>query len=157
MALNRYWLITDLSKEQRIWKMKNTWNIVHDCDLKVGTPTEWALKIVENVFYWIDAVDDFTLDVIDSSCWSKTMVTWQRTVLRLSIRYKGLLSVRIWFWQRHQYEKSALLLHVSFLLLVLQYNPAQTHKSTFLHIHSIMQKVSIIHSDFLSDNGICFW
>jgi hypothetical protein len=36
-----------------VWKMKFTWNIVHGCDLEDGTPTEWALKIAENVFYWI--------------------------------------------------------------------------------------------------------
>lgn len=45
--------------------MKNSWNIVHDCDLDDGTPTEWALKISENSFYWIDAVDDSAFDVID--------------------------------------------------------------------------------------------
>ena len=46
--------------------MKNTWNIVHDCDLDDGTPTEWSLKIAENIFYWIDAMAEFTFDVIDN-------------------------------------------------------------------------------------------
>lgn len=45
--------------------MKNVWVIVHDCDLDDGTPTEWALKIAENVFYWIDAMANSTFDVID--------------------------------------------------------------------------------------------
>lgn len=43
--------------------MKNTWNIVHDCDLDDGTPTEWSLKIAENTFYWIDAMADFTFNL----------------------------------------------------------------------------------------------
>lgn len=31
------------------------WNVVHDCDLEDGTPTEWSTKI-GNKFYWIDEV-----------------------------------------------------------------------------------------------------
>lgn len=54
-----------LSKKRRVWEMKSTWNIVHECDLDDGTPTEWALKIAENAFYWIDAMADFTFDIID--------------------------------------------------------------------------------------------
>ena len=45
--------------------MKFTGNIVHNCDLDDGTTTEQALKITENVFYWIDAMADFTFNVID--------------------------------------------------------------------------------------------
>ena len=45
--------------------MKRKWNIVHDCDLKDGTPTEWALKVAENKFYWIDVLNDGTFDIID--------------------------------------------------------------------------------------------
>ena len=44
--------------------MKNAWSIVHDCDLDDGTPTEWALKIADNTFYWIDAVANSTFDII---------------------------------------------------------------------------------------------
>lgn len=42
-----------------------TWNIVHDCDLDDGTPTEWSLKVAEGKWYWIDALSDGTFDVID--------------------------------------------------------------------------------------------
>lgn len=40
------------------------WEIVHDCDLEDGTPTEWSLKVAENKWYWIDALKDGTFDVI---------------------------------------------------------------------------------------------
>ena len=45
---------------------KNKWNIIHECDLEDGTPTEWALKVADNVFYWIDMRTDSSFDVIDS-------------------------------------------------------------------------------------------
>lgn len=45
---------------------KDEWKIIHECDLENGTPTEWALKVADNVFYWIDAKADSTFDVIDS-------------------------------------------------------------------------------------------
>jgi len=44
---------------------KLVWNIVHECDMEDGTPTEWSTKI-GNKFYWIDEVADGTFDVIDS-------------------------------------------------------------------------------------------
>ena len=34
--------------------METKWNIVHDCDLEDGTPTEWSLKVTDDKFYWID-------------------------------------------------------------------------------------------------------
>ena len=45
--------------------MKREWNIVHDCDLEDGTPTEWSLKVADGKFYWIAEVSDGTFDVID--------------------------------------------------------------------------------------------
>ena len=45
--------------------MKREWNILHDCDLEDGTPTEWSLKVVDGKFYWIAEVSDGTFDVID--------------------------------------------------------------------------------------------
>ena len=45
--------------------MKREWNIVHDCDLDDGTPTEWSLKVSDGKFYWIAEVSDGTFDVID--------------------------------------------------------------------------------------------
>ena len=45
--------------------MKRKWNIVHDCDLEDGTPTEQNLKVTDDKFYWIDEVSDGTFDVID--------------------------------------------------------------------------------------------
>ena len=45
--------------------MKRKWNIVHDCDLEDGTPSEWSLKVADDKFYWIDEVFDGTFDVID--------------------------------------------------------------------------------------------
>lgn len=46
----------------------NKWNIVHECDLEDGTPTEWSIKVEENKFFWIDKLDNETFDVIDSDC-----------------------------------------------------------------------------------------
>ena len=31
--------------------MERKWNIVHDCDLEDGTPTEWSLKVADGKFY----------------------------------------------------------------------------------------------------------
>ena len=45
--------------------MKREWNVVHDCDLEDGTPTEWSLKVADGKFYWICEVSDGTFDVID--------------------------------------------------------------------------------------------
>ena len=45
--------------------METKWNIVHDCDLEDGTPTEWSLKVTDDKFYWIDEMSDGTFDVID--------------------------------------------------------------------------------------------
>ena len=45
--------------------MKREWNIVHDCDLEDGTPTEWSFKVADGKFYWIAEVSDGTFDVID--------------------------------------------------------------------------------------------
>ena len=44
--------------------MKREWNVVHDCDLEDGTPTEWSLKVSEGKFCWIDEMSDGTFDVI---------------------------------------------------------------------------------------------
>ena len=44
--------------------MKREWNIVHDCDLENGTPTEWSLKVADDKFCWIDEVSNGTFDVI---------------------------------------------------------------------------------------------
>lgn len=44
--------------------MKTQWNVVHECDMDDGTPTEWALKVAENKFIWIDALFNGTFDVI---------------------------------------------------------------------------------------------
>lgn len=45
--------------------MEREWNIVHDCDLGDGTPTEWSLKVAEGKFYWITEGSDGSFDVID--------------------------------------------------------------------------------------------
>lgn len=44
--------------------MERKWNIVHDCDLEDGTPTEWRLKVADGIFYWIDEMSDGTFDII---------------------------------------------------------------------------------------------
>ena len=45
--------------------MERKWNIVHECDLEDGTPTEWSLKVSDGKFYWIDEMSDGNFDVID--------------------------------------------------------------------------------------------
>ena len=45
--------------------MKREWNIVHDCDLEDGTPTEWSLRVSDGKFYWIAEGEGGTFDVID--------------------------------------------------------------------------------------------
>lgn len=65
--------------------MKREWNIVHDCDLDDGTPTEWSLKVADDKFYWIDEVSDGTFDVIDHDAHTvlmncKTLVSAKRWV-----------------------------------------------------------------------------
>ena len=45
--------------------MEKVWNVVHDCDLEDGTPTEWSLKVAEGKFYWIAEASDGTFDVIN--------------------------------------------------------------------------------------------
>lgn len=52
--------------------MKREWNVVHDCDLEDGTPTEWSLKVEDGKFYWIAAVSDGAFDVIDHD--AKTVI-----------------------------------------------------------------------------------
>ena len=37
-----------MSREKKL----ETWNIVHDCDLDDGTPTEWSLKVAEGKWFW---------------------------------------------------------------------------------------------------------
>ena len=64
--------------------MKREWNIVHDCDLEDGTPTEWSLKVADGKFYWIDAMNDGTFDVIDYD---------SRTIL---MNCKTLVSAKRW-------------------------------------------------------------
>lgn len=46
--------------------MKLKWNIVHDCDMEDGTPTQWSLKLADGTFLWIDLTADGKFDVIDS-------------------------------------------------------------------------------------------
>ena len=58
--------------------MKRKWEIIHECDLEDGTPTEWALKAGEKKFYWIDQLSDNTFDVIDSD--AHTILTNCRTL-----------------------------------------------------------------------------
>lgn len=29
---------------------RREWNIVHDCDMEDGTPTEWSLQVAEGKF-----------------------------------------------------------------------------------------------------------
>lgn len=62
----------------------NKWRVVHECDLDDGTPTEWALKVSEGKFYWIDSLADETFDVIDCDA---------HTVLK---NCKSLLSAKRW-------------------------------------------------------------
>ena len=45
--------------------MKREWNVVHDCDMADGTPTEWSLKIADGRFYWISATYNGTFNVIN--------------------------------------------------------------------------------------------
>lgn len=45
--------------------MEREWNVVHDCDLENGRPTEWSLKVEDGKFYWISEAFDGTFDVID--------------------------------------------------------------------------------------------
>lgn len=52
--------------------MKNTWNVVHDCDTEEGTPTCWAKKIdhpIYGPFIWISQYSDseFAVEVIPVS------------------------------------------------------------------------------------------
>lgn len=63
---------------------KREWNIIHECDLDDGTPTEWALKIEDKKFYWIDLLNDGSYDVIDSDA---------HTVL---VNCKSLASAKRW-------------------------------------------------------------
>lgn len=63
---------------------QEVWQIVHDCDLDDGTPTEWSLRVDTIKWYWIDALDDGSFDVIDSNC---------RTVLK---NCKSLPSAKAW-------------------------------------------------------------
>ena len=49
------------------------WNVVHDCDLEDGTPTEWSLKITDDKFYWIAEDSNGTFDVIDDDAHSVLM------------------------------------------------------------------------------------
>ena len=58
--------------------MKREWNIVHDCDLDDGTPTEWSLRVADDKFYWIDEVSDGTFDIIDHD--SHTVLANRKTL-----------------------------------------------------------------------------
>ena len=64
--------------------MKREWNVVHDCDLEDGTPTEWSLRAGEDKFYWINETSDGTFDVIDYDA---------HTIL---INCKTLISAKRW-------------------------------------------------------------
>jgi len=64
--------------------IKSQWDIVHECDLEDGTPTEWVLKVSDRKFYWIDEVSDGTFDIIDNDA---------RTVL---MNCKTLASAKRW-------------------------------------------------------------
>lgn len=46
--------------------MMMKWNIVHDCDMEDGTPTQWSLTLKDGVFLWIDLTADGKYDVIAS-------------------------------------------------------------------------------------------
>lgn len=35
---------------------KFTWEIIHECDLDDGTPTEWCAKLPPYGYVWIDAL-----------------------------------------------------------------------------------------------------
>lgn len=59
--------------------MKREWNVVHDCDLEDGTPTEWSIKVAEDKFFWIDEVSDGTYDVID--CDAHTVLANRKTLV----------------------------------------------------------------------------
>jgi len=43
---------------------KEKWEIVHECDLDDGTPTEWAIRTKDGRYYWIDLIGDGTYDVV---------------------------------------------------------------------------------------------
>lgn len=58
--------------------VKRKWNIVHECDLDDETATEWALKVSDSKFYWIDMLSDGTFDVID--CDAHTVLTNCKTL-----------------------------------------------------------------------------
>ncbi len=64
--------------------MKKKWEIVHDCDEEDGTPTCWALKVSEGVFYWIDETSDGKFEIIDHD---------GHTVL---MKCKSLISAKRW-------------------------------------------------------------
>lgn len=44
--------------------MRRKWEIVPEMDLDDGTPTEWALKVADGKFYWIDEMSDGTFNII---------------------------------------------------------------------------------------------
>lgn len=69
--------------------MKRKWNIVHDCDCEDGSPTQWALKVGETDFYWIDLLQDNTYDVVNPS----------GTVM---VNCKSLKSAKAWVTRRLQ-------------------------------------------------------
>ena len=64
--------------------MNREWDIVHDCDLDDGTPTEWSLKVADGKFYWISETSDGIFSVIGHDA---------HTVL---MRCKTLTSAKKW-------------------------------------------------------------
>lgn len=63
---------------------KQEWQIIHECDLDDGTPTEWALKVADKKYYWISLMNDDTFNIIDNDA---------KTVLK---NCKSLTSAKRW-------------------------------------------------------------
>lgn len=53
---------------ERLIKMKNKWEVLHDCDDDNGNPSVYFLKVGENKYYFLELLHDGMVDVIDCDC-----------------------------------------------------------------------------------------